>query len=253
MRTGPRRLAARLGLFALTSLALPGCAPATAPVELTVLAASSLARPFEAIAADYMAASAGTTVRISPGGSGTLVDQLAGGAPADVLATADEATMARAAASGLIRGEPVVFATNTMVLITPAGNPARVTGLDSSLAGARLVVCADSVPCGATARALAADAKVTLRPVSEELAVGDVLGKVVSGEADAGLVYVTDALAAGAAVTAIELPGSARRTNRYPIAVTATTRQAAAAARFVDHVRSPAGREVLRRAGFGPP
>lgn len=180
-------------------------------ITATVFAAASLAAPFEEIAH-------GHDVAFSFDGSAGLVDQIAGGAPADVLATADRRTMDRAAEQGLVVAEPTMFATNQLVLVTPSDNPAGITGLDDSLAGAKLVVCAPEVPCGGATQRLADAVGATLEPVSEESKVTDVLGKVTSGEADAGLVYLTDAMAAGDAVEMIEVPEAAEHPNTYWIA-----------------------------------
>jgi len=231
-------------------LALAGCAGAPASDRtVTVFAASSLTGVF----ADIAELDPTLDVRFTFDGSSTLVDQLAGGAPADVLATADEATMARATQASLVEPEPTVFATNAGVLIVPAGNPAGVTGLDASLDGTKLVVCAPTVPCGATARALADAAGVALAPVSEEQKVTDVRGKVASGEADAGIVFATDATAAGDAVETIVLDPDGRFATRYPVAVVAGSANAETAHAFIDLVTSDAGRVVLAEHGFGTP
>ena len=227
---------------------------------LTVFAAASLTSAFTRIAEDYERQNPEVEVRLSFDGSAGLVDQIAGGAPADVFASADAASMDRALAGGLVPGEPVEFATNVLTLITPPGNPAGVTGLDRSLDGTRLVVCADGVPCGDAARALAAAAGVDLRPVSEESKVTDVRGKVTSGEADAGIVYVTDARAAGDRVEQIAIPAARTDPNRYLIAATGRAdaaptdaARAEAARRFVDAVTGPSGQAVLAAHGFGLP
>ncbi|WP_342372941.1 molybdate ABC transporter substrate-binding protein [Propioniciclava soli] len=227
--------------------AAPSDAPAPAPV--TVFAAASLTAAFTEIAALDPA----LAVTLSFDGSPTLVDQVAAGAPADVLATADVTTMTRARDAGLLAGEPVTFAANTAVLIVPRGNPGAVTGLDVSLEGRRLVVCAPTVPCGATAHAIADAAGVTLRPVSEEQKVTDVRGKVASGEADAGIVFATDALAAGDAVETLPLPGAAQAATTYPIAVVHDAPHPDAAAAFVALITGPDGRDVLAAHGFTLP
>src|SRR5699024_5487397 len=144
----------------------------------------------------------------------------------DVFASADTANMDRAIAEELIVGEPVKFATNTLVWVTPPDNPAEVRGLDDSLAGAKLVICAPEVPCGRASAERAADGGVELDAVSEELAVTVVLGQVVSGEADAGLVYATEALAAGNEVERIEIPQAAGHANDYWIGLVAGGNQA---------------------------
>lgn len=220
---------------------------------LTVFAAASLSGAFTELAEDFETANPGVRVRLSFDGSSGLVDQLAGGAPADVFASADETTMDRATSDGLISGSPTVLATNVLTLVTPSGNPAGITGLDASLDGPRLVVCADGVPCGNATRALAEQTGIDMNPVSEESKVSDVLGKVSSGEADAGLVYTTDARAAGEAVEQIDIPLPQSDANRYPIAVLAEAGDPDLARRFIEVAAGPEGQAVLAGHGFGPP
>jgi molybdate transport system substrate-binding protein len=149
---------------------------------------------------------------------------------------------------------PQVFATNTLQIAVPPDNPAGITGLqDLARPGVRLVVCAPEVPCGAAAQQLAAAAGVELQPVSEEQAVTDVLGKVRAGEADAGLVYVTDVLAAGDEVRGIDVPQAATVVNAYPVAPVTGSDQADLAKEFVELVVGPAGQDVLADHGFGTP
>lgn len=223
---------------------------------LTVFAAASLQKPFEAIAERFEEDNPGVDVVLSFDGSQSLVDQLGAGAPADVLATADARTMARAEDAGTVR-VPQEFATNALTLIVPAGNPAGVTGLDSSLDGAKLVVCAPEVPCGAATEQLEANAGVELTPVSEESKVSDVRGKVESGQADAGIVYRTDAAAAGDRVEAIDIAGADDVVNAYPIAVTADAgadgQRFADAETWIRAVTSDWGRKIMADAGFGAP
>ncbi|WP_299021822.1 molybdate ABC transporter substrate-binding protein [uncultured Dietzia sp.] len=240
--------AASVALVGATMLA--GGAVDEASRTLTVFAASSLTGAFTEIAEDFERDNPGVRVRLSFGGSSGLVDQIAGGAPADVLASADTATMDRARAAGLVADDPQVFATNVLTLLTPPGNPAGITGLDGSLDGSRLVVCAPAVPCGASALALARAAGVALRPVSEESGATDVRGKVASGEADAGIAYVTDATAAGDRVERVEIAGAQVHPNRYAVAALERTELARG---FVDAVTGAEGRAVLGSFGFGPP
>lgn len=237
-------------LLAAAALTLTACAGApAAPRVTTVFAAASLQGAFTRLAG----LDPSLRVRFSFEGSSSLVDQLAGGARADVLATADERTMRRAVDGELVTGTPAAFATNHLVLVTPPGNPARVTGLDSSLAGRKLVVCSGGVPCGTATRTLASRLGVRLTPVSEEQKVTDVLGKVTSGEADAGVVYRTDAAAAGARVETMAIPGAEKVVNRYLVAAVAGAPDAGGARRFVELVRSERGRQVLASYGFGAP
>ena len=207
------RLSRRLAITALTfvsAASLVACggasdstnsaAPATAASadtaitgEVTVFAAASLQDAFQELATSFEAAHAGVHITFDFQGSQDLVTALDGGSPADVLATANNSTMTDAANKGLV-GEQTEFATNVLTLIVPAGNPAGVTGInDGSLDNADLVICAPEVPCGEATAKLADELGVTLNPVSEEQKVTDVRGKVESGEAQAGIVYTTDA------------------------------------------------------------
>lgn len=242
-------------------VALAGCSSSTAgasstPVAdrtLTVFAAASLKGAFTDLGDAFAAAHPGVTVRFSFEGSSTLVDQLAGGAPADVFASADEKNMTRAVDAGLVVGTPAIFATNVLTLVVAPGNPEGTTGLDSSLEGHKLVVCAVGVPCGNATETLTRNLGVTLTPVSQEQKVTDVLGKVTSGEADAGVVYTTDAKSAGDKVTTVAIQGSEEVVNRYPIAVATEASDAELASSFIDFVAGDQGQQVVAGYGFGKP
>lgn len=208
---------------------------------VVVFAAASLNKVFPEIA----------PAAYSFDGSSGLVDQLKGGAPAEVFASADRKNMDKAIEAGLIDGEPVMFATNHLVLITPADNPGGITGLDSSLAGSKLVICAAEVPCGAATLKVAEKAGVLLAPVSEESKVTDVLGKVSSGEADAGLVYATDATSAGDAVKTFQIPGADEEPNTYWIAKVKGAGNTEGADAFIARITGE-GTAVLAKYGFGP-
>jgi molybdate transport system substrate-binding protein len=193
-------------------------------------------------------------VEFSFAGSSDLVTQLTQGAYADVFASADTRVMDRAAAAGLLDGAPVDFATNTLTIAVAPGNPKGIASLrDLDAGNISVVVCAPQVPCGRAASAVTAAAKVDLRPVSEESSVTDVLNKVTSGQADAGLVYVTDALDAGDRVAAVDFPQATGAVNTYPIAVLKESQNAEGARRFLTAVTAPAGQDVLRRNGFTTP
>ena len=184
-------------------------------------------------------------------GSQDLVASLAGGDSADVLATANNSTMKTAADQKLV-GSQTEFATNVLTLIVPKGNPKKITGLDSSLDGANLVICAPEVPCGEATKKLAQAQGITLKPVSEEQKVTDVRGKVESGEADAGIVYTTDAAAAKDKADKIDIPDGGV-VNHYPIAQTAKPENPAGAQVFIDAVTGKTGQEILAKHGFGKP
>ena len=245
----------RSRLLALVALAasLAGCTPAATPdTALLVFAASSLTAPFRELGTRYETLHPGVRVSFSFDGSQALAQALAEGAPADVFASADRATMDAAVAAGSLAGVPLRFASNVLVLVVPAGNPAGITGLDGSLAGRKLVVCAPQVPCGAATARLADLLGVSLQPVSEETRVSDVRAKVETGQADAGVVYLTDARAAGAAVEAIALPRSGEVANEYLVGATAASHPADVASDFASFVAGPEGRAVLAALGFGP-
>lgn len=221
---------------------------------LTVFAAASLKGVFTQLGEQFEQANPGVTVTSSFAGSSDLVTQVQNGAPADVLATADEASMAKVVDAGLASSEPVDFATNALTIVTPPGNPEGVASFaDLARSGTAVVVCAPQVPCGAAAQRVEESTGVDLSPVSEESSVTDVLTKVESGEADAGLVYVTDARGAGSRVTEVPFPESGGAVNTYPIAPLAGAAQPELADAFAQYVAGPQGRAVLQGAGFGAP
>ena len=219
--------------------------------KVTVLAAASLQGAFEEIEKTVEKDNPGLDVTFDFQGSQDLVSSLAGGNSADVLATANNSTMKTAADQKLV-GSQTEFATNVLTLIVPKGNPKKITGLDSSLDGANLVICAPEVPCGEATKKLAEAQGITLKPVSEEQKVTDVRGKVESGEADAGIVYTTDAAAAKDKADKIDIPDGGV-VNHYPIAQTASPENAAGAKVFIDAVTGKTGQEVLAKYGFGKP
>ena len=226
-------------------------APQKATGKVTVLAAASLQGAFEEIEKTVEKDNPGLDVTFDFQGSQDLVASLAGGDSADVLATANNSTMKTAADQKLV-GNQTEFATNVLTLIVPKGNPKKITGLDSSLDGANLVICAPEVPCGEATKKLAEAQGITLKPVSEEQKVTDVRGKVESGEADAGIVYTTDAAAAKDKTDKIDIPNGGV-VNHYPIAQTAKPENPAGAQAFIDAVTGKAGQEILTKHGFGKP
>lgn len=216
-----------------------------------VAAAASLTEAFEEIATDFEAEHEGVEVEYQFAGSSDLATQIAGGAQIDVFASADEANMDKVADSV---EDPQIFATNVLTIITEPGNPKKISRLDD-LADPDLavVVCAEQVPCGAATETLTEQQGVTLDPASEESKVTDVLTKVSTGEADAGLVYVTDATAAGEDVETVETEGADEVVNSYPIATLTDAAAADLAEDFVAHVTGPEGQKVLQDKGFGAP
>ena len=240
-----------------TSSSAPSEAPSTTAAagklsgEITVLAAASLKGVFQEIGDKLKADNPDLTIKFDFQGSQDLVTSLDQGNSADVLATANNSTMTKAVEKHLV-GEQTEFATNVLTLIVPKGNPKGITGLDSSLDDVDLVICAPEVPCGKASRELADAKGGTLNPVSEEQKVIDVVGKVESGEADAGLVYVTDATAAKDKVDKIDIPDNTV-VNHYPIAPTAKPANPEGAKAFIDAVTGETGQKVLAKYGFGAP
>lgn len=255
------------GLLALAA-ALTGCSSGGAPAHtLTVMAAASLSEPFEAIGAQFEAAHPGVKVAFNFAGSQQLAQQLAGGAPADVFASASMTYMDSAIETGRVKPDTArIFAANRLAVIVPAGNPAGLTKLeDLARPGIKLVLAAEEVPAGAyslefLARA-AADAQfgaafqsgVLKNVVSYEENVKAVLAKVRLGEADAGVVYAGDASSANGAVRVIAIPDALNVAARYPISVIQDSANADLAAAFVEFVLSAQGQAVLAEAGFLPP
>lgn len=235
-------------------LGLAACAPAAGSGgTLTVFAAASLKTSFTELAATFEEQHPGTRVLLSFAGSSDLATQITQGAPADVFASADTATMDRVTQAGMADGGTRVFAANTLAIAVPPGNPAGIRAFaDLGRPGMRLVVCAPQVPCGAAAAAAARRTGTELKPVSEENSVTDVLGKVISGEADAGLVYRTDVLAADGKVDSMPFPEAGDAPAAYPIATLTGARDKAAAQAFVELVTGPEGQRVLAEAGFRP-
>jgi molybdate transport system substrate-binding protein len=259
-----RRSVAAVALSLGITLGVSACASTQAPAAastrpavtgaITVLAAASLTGTFSALATRFEAQHRGATVRLSFAGSADLVTQITNGAPADVFASADTKNMTKLVAANLLRGKPVDFATNVLEIAVPPGNPASIrTFADLAKPGVRTVVCAPQVPCGSATVAIERASGVTLTPVSEESAVTDVLGKVSSGEADAGLVYVTDVRSAGSKVTGIAFAESSKAVNTYPIAALTTGSNLALAKAFIDYVTGPVGQRAFAVAGFGKP
>jgi molybdate transport system substrate-binding protein len=223
-------------------------------VTLTVFAAASLKGAFTEIGEKFETEYSLVTVKFNFAGSSDLVAQIQQGAPADVFASADTNNMDVAITANLLDGSATNFATNTLEIATPPNNPAKVDSLDDlDASGIKVVLCAEQVPCGSAAKKVEEESGVDIKPVSEEQSVTDVLGKVISGEADAGLVYVTDVKAAGDKVIGVEFPESADVVNTYPIAALKGNVGDGLAEEFVSFVTGPEGQAVLTATGFGKP
>ncbi len=231
--------------------------------KLTVFAAASLSTVFPRIAADFQKTHAGAQFAFDFAGTDTLTAQIEQGAPADVFAGASNKYGAELSGKGLI-DTPQPFATNRLVVIVPAANPAHIVSLsDLAKPGVKLVIGDATVPIGTYTRTVLANlnatlgagysAKVLKNVVSDALQVTSVVSSVELGEADAGFVYVTDARSAGDKVRVIALPTAAQATAAYPIAAVKGSKNADLARQFVTFVLGPDAQALLKQAGFGPP
>ncbi len=250
-----------LTLLVCAALPLAGCGGSTGSGSaasggtLTVFAAASLTGAFTDLAKAYQRQHPGWNVRLNFAGSDQLAAQIEQGAPADVYAAASTKYPQQLQGEKLL-GTTSDFATNSLVLIVPADNPARIGSVSDLTSGARLVIGDPSVPIGSYTETALGNLGIALRSlhvVSREPAVSGIVEKVALGEADAGFVYVTDALAAGSRVKQIALPASAQATATYPIGIVSNSSHRQAAQWWIDLVTGPEGRSVLGGLGFGPP
>ncbi|MFE7778365.1 molybdate ABC transporter substrate-binding protein [Streptomyces sp. NPDC057445] len=226
-------------------------AAGTPEADLTVLAAASLTDVFKTAGAAYEKSHPGTKVTFSFAGSQELAAQVEQGAPADALVTADTKTMD---ALKNDTGTPTVIAKNRLVIATTEGNPEKVKGLkDLADPGLKVVLAAPEVPVGRYSKKILDAQKITVKPVSQEPNVRAVLSKVELGEADAGLVYKTDAATATDKVDAVEIPDAQNAIAEYPAATLKTSKNAEAAAAFVAWLSTPEAQKILKDAGFQQP
>jgi len=221
---------------------------------LVVFAATSLTDAFNKIADQFEAANPGVTVKFNYNGSSSLATQITQGAPADVFASASPTNMKTVTEASLEATTPKTFAANQGEIMVEAGNPEHVKSLaDLANPALKVVTCAPQVPCGALATTLFKNADVTVKPVSQEQNVGGVVTKVSLGEADAGIVYVTDVKANGTKTTGVVIPADQNAITGYPIAEIKGAPNATAAAAFIAYVLGPAAQQELKAFGFLPP
>ncbi|MFD4320848.1 molybdate ABC transporter substrate-binding protein [Streptomyces sp. NPDC058548] len=228
-----------------------GSASGAPAANLTVLAAASLTDVFKTAGAAYEKSHPGTKLTFSFAGSQELVAQVSQGSPADVLVTADTKSMDKVKAD---TGTPAIIAKNRLVIATGEGNPFKVDDLkDLADTKLKVVLAAPEVPAGKYSKQILDAQKVTVKPVSQEPNVRAVLSKVELGEADAGLVYKTDAASAADKVDAVEIPDDQNAIAKYPAATIKDSKNAEAAAAFVAWLSSPEGQKILQDAGFQKP
>lgn len=257
------RLRAGLGAIAIavtvagcdtSSIAAGGSSHSPAPRgSITVSAAASLTESFRALDKQFEAAHPGVRITFNFGASSALAAQISQGAPADVFASASPTNMHSVVQAGAAHS-PADFAKNTMEIAVPRDNPAGITQLaDLAKPSVKVALCQPQVPCGAAAKQVFANAKITVKPVTLEADVKSTLTKVTLGEVDAGVVYVTDVKAAGVKVKGIVIPTGLNASTDYPIALLTRAKNPVLAQAFVDYVQSAEGRAVLREAGFSSP
>jgi molybdate transport system substrate-binding protein len=227
--------------------------PAALSGTITVFAASSLTAAYTAIGKDFEKNHPGSMVKFNFGGSSTLVAQIQQGAIGDVFASADQANMQKAIDAGLVAGAATVFARNRLAIVVAAGNPKHILGLsDLAHSGLVVVLCAPAVPCGHYAVQALQKTGVTVKPASQETDVKAVVSKVALGEADAGIVYVTDVKAGGATVQGVEIPLPQNVVADYPVAILKDSQDSPLAKAFISYLLG-AGQSTLARYGFTAP
>jgi molybdate transport system substrate-binding protein len=219
----------------------------------SVFAAASLTDSFKALGAAFQTAHPGTTVQFNFAGTPTLVTQIEQGAAAAVFASADTTNMDKLQADGFTSGSSQVFAHNKLEIVVPAGNPRHITGLaDLAKPGVIYITEATTVPAGKYALQILASAGVKVTPKSLETDVKSVVSKIELGEADAGIVYVTDVKAAGSKVTGVPIPDSINVIATYPVVAVKGTKSSDLGNAFIAYVLSADGQATLQSFGFLP-
>jgi molybdate transport system substrate-binding protein len=248
------RLKHGMALSAIAMLSVTACGARQGPtMSITVYAASSLIKSFTAIGKQFEAENPGVSVEFVFAGSSELSTALADGAAADVFASGDPADMTVVAAAGAVSGTPVPFAANRLVVVTPAGNPQHLTSFaDLTRPGLRVSVCAAQNTCGSATQLVEDRTGIRLHPPTSEATSSRVLKAVTGGQADAGVVYATDAQAAGGGVSWFPLPGGKDAVTAW-ITVVKGTDQDRDAAQFVEEVTGAEGVRILTGDGFSEP
>jgi molybdate transport system substrate-binding protein len=237
----------------------PATATATDPVSavggnITVFAAASLTTAFTEVGEAFMAAHPDAEVSFNFASSSDLVTQIDQGAPADVYASADQANMTKLVDAGGNAGDPAIFATNSLQIIVEPGNPKQINGVaDLARPDLIYVTCAPEVPIGAYAAQVLAQADVSVTPASLEENVKGIVTKVTLGEADAGIVYATDVLAAGDDAEGVEIPAEINVSASYPMVVTDEAPNPQGGQAFVEFVLGASGQQILASHGFSAP
>lgn len=248
----PSVRSSKLACFVCAGLLAASCSGADGESVVRVFAASSLTDAFTQLAADFEQSNPGVEVQLNLGGSSALREQIRAGAPADVLAVASEQIVADLVDEGFVDGSPVIFASNSLLVAVPSGNPGAVSGVED-LANDDLLVglCAEAVPCGTLAIETLDAAGVSASVDTNEPDVRALLTKIELGELDVGLVYESDVVTAGESVDSFNVGVSDPPVTNYPIATLADSGAPDSAQAFVDFVLSSEAAEVLTELGFG--
>ena len=252
-----------VSIAALAAVAVAGCSSSgssssgsggpAATGTITVFAAASLTGSFTQLGKRFEAAHKDDTVQFSFGPSSGLAAQITSGAPADVFASAAPANMDQVVKAG-DASNPQNFAKNTMEVAVPPDNPAKVTSAkDLAKSSVKVALCQPQVPCGVVAAQVFKNAGIKVKPVTLQPDVKSVLTQVETGNVDAGMVYVTDVMAAGTKVKGVPIPASENGSTLYPIATISHSKHKSIAQAFVSYVLSPTGQQVLAAAGFEKP
>jgi len=218
-----------------------------------VFAAASLTGSFTQLGKQFDAAHKGDTVKFSFGPSSGLEAQITSGAPADVFASASPKNMQDVVSAG-DASNPQNFAKNTMEVAVPPNNPGKVASVsDLAKKSVKVALCQPQVPCGVVAAEVFKNAGITVKPVTLQPDVKSVLTQVETNNVDAGMVYVTDVMAAGSKVKGVTIPANENASTLYPIASISSSKEKSIAQAFVAYVLSSAGQQVLTAAGFEKP
>lgn len=221
--------------------------------NLSVFAAASLTESFNAEKVAFQKLHPGLAVQFNFAGSPTLVTQIQQGAPADVFASADQPNMQKVVDAGLASGQARVFTMNKLAIVVAAGNPKKISGLpDLAKSGLIVVLAAPTVPAGNYGNQALAKAGVRVTPRSLETDVKSVVSKVSLGEADAGIVYVTDVKAGGPSVQGVAIPDDQNVVASYPIVALKAAANSIAARAYIDFLVAKDGQKILTDAGFAP-
>jgi molybdate transport system substrate-binding protein len=243
-----------VGICAMGTVA-PTAAVSPLKGEVTVSAAASLTDSFTALAKAFRTANPKVKVRLNFGSSSTLVAQIQAGAPSDVIAAADLASVEKLVASGHVVASPRVFARNSMAIAVKPGNPEKVKSIKDLARLKTIAMCGKAAPCGVYASSVLSRAGVVVKEsnITRGVDAKATLGAVVTGDADAAIVYKTDVIAAGKSIQAVDIATASNVKAMYGIASIRGSKNGSLAKAFVDFVLSEQGWRILKGFGFQKP